>query len=113
MTISPEKHAAALANLYPHAATRVAARCPLGRLEARAAARHSSQALCVSVFETIAARPAAQRTAIIQELVAAAGLTPGPLDAPTVETEVREHRKLLGEIGGGTPTALDALVTWS
>lgn len=112
MPISPDKHAAALANLNPDAATRVAARWPLGRLEARAAAPHSSQTLCVSVFETIAARPAAQRTAILQALLAAAGLTPGPLSAPSVETEVREHRKLLGEIGGGTPTALDALMTW-
>jgi hypothetical protein len=32
------------------------------------------------------------------------------LTDPQIETEVCEHRRILGEIGGGTPTALDGLV---
>jgi hypothetical protein len=30
-----------------------------------------------------------------------------------IDAEVRDHRKLLGEVGGGTPTALDGLLTTS
>lgn len=35
------------------------------------------------------------------------------MDEPTIEAKVREHRSILGEIGGGTPTALDGLVLGS
>jgi hypothetical protein len=68
MAITPEQHDAALANLYPEAVGPVSGWAP-GRLEARAVQPHSSQALCVSVFETIGLRPAATRDAILNDLL--------------------------------------------
>ena len=109
--ITPEQHAAALANLFPEAAAAVARWAP-GRLEARAAQPHSSQALCVSVFETIGLRPVARRDAILKDVLTLAGIGLDVLDGAEIETEVREHRGVLNEIGGGTPTALDGLVWW-
>lgn len=112
MKISPEQHAAALANLYPEAREHVAAHWKLGRLEARAAKAHSSQALCVSVFETIARRRTAERDRVFTALLASAGLAAERLTDTDVATEVRQHRHVLGELGGGTPTALDGLLEW-
>lgn len=111
MAITPDEHAAAVANLYPEAIAAVSA-WALGRLEARAAQPHSSQALCVSVFETIARRPEPVRDAILTDALTHAGITADDLKAAQVETEVREHRAVLNEIGGGTPTALDGLISW-
>jgi hypothetical protein len=111
MAITPEQRAAALANLYPEAAAAVAAWKP-GRLEARAVQRHSSQALCVSVFETISLRSADRRDAILKDLLTQAGVALNGLHEADIQTEVREHRDVLNEQGGGTPTALDGLVSW-
>lgn len=111
MPITPEQHNAALANLYPEAVDAVAGWAP-GRLEARSAQPHSSQALCVSVFETIGLRPPAKRDAILGDLFTQAGIAIDVLRDAQIETEVREHRGVLNEIGGGTPTALDGLVWW-
>lgn len=111
MAITPEQHTAGLANLYPEAVAAIAGWAP-GRLEARAAQPHSSQALCVSVFETIGLRPAATREAILKDLLTHAGIGFDALHGAEIETEVREHRGVLNEIGGGTPTSLDGLVWW-
>lgn len=111
MAIRPEQQAAALANLFPEAASAIAGWAP-GRLEARAAQPHSSQALCVSVFETIGLRPAAKRDAILIDLLTQAGIRLDVLHGTEIDTEVREYRGVLNEIGGGTPTALDGLVWW-
>lgn len=62
--ITEAEHQAALANLYPDAAEYVDTHWRRGRLEKRAAELHSSQALCVSVLETIARRQAATRAAL-------------------------------------------------
>ena len=102
----------ALANLYPEAASYVARYWAPGRLEARSKSIRSSQALCVSVLLTLRQRPAALRSEICAAACEAGGL--GPVGAaPDIDAEVREHRRLLGEMGGGTPTALDGLVTTS
>lgn len=111
MSLSAEQHAAALANLYPEAVSAIEG-WPLGRLEARAVQPHSSQALCVSLFETIGLRAAAKRDAIFGDLLERAGLRLGVVRGTTIETEVRDHRDVLSEIGGGTPTALDGLLRW-
>lgn len=64
------------------------------------------------LFETIGLRAAAKRDAIFADLFDRAGLRLGAVRGATVETEVRDHRDVLNEIGGGTPTALDGLVRW-
>lgn len=112
MPITAEQQIAALGNLYPDAAEHVAKHWTPGRLEARSARLHSSQALCVSVFETIGRRPPAKRDALFGALLDEAGLTPDVIEGSSVDTEVRQHGELLGEVGGGTPTALDGLLTW-
>ena len=75
---------------------------------------HSSQALCVSVWGTIAAHP--DRAAIVQTVFAAAGLRVGILRSPTVRCEAGAQHELAGllnETGGNaTPTCVDALVEW-
>lgn len=71
----------------------------------------SSQALCVSVLMTLQLRSPVQRRAVLDEMCETAELAPPGWAAPRIEAEVREHREILGEVGGGTPTALDGLVT--
>jgi hypothetical protein len=110
--ITDAEHQVALANLYPDAAARVSTLWAPGRLERRAAQLHSSQALCVSVLETIAGRSPEVRTAFIQTIAAAGGLAASIGDGVEVAAEVREHRDVLGETGAGTPTSLDGLVRW-
>lgn len=74
----------------------------------------SSQALCVSVWGTIAAHR--NRTAIIAEVFAAAGLDVGVPAAPNVTCEAGADgglAHLLNETGGNaTPTCVDALIEW-
>ena len=101
----------ALANLYPEAAAYVAASWAPGRLESRAKAVHSSQALCVSVLITLRQRPAEQRAAISAAICEQAGLVLPVESATEIDAEIRQHRALLGEVGGGTPTALDGLIS--
>jgi hypothetical protein len=106
-------HHDALANLYPEAADYVANHWKPGRLEERSKAPHSSQALCVSVLITLRMRPAEHRTSILATAASRSGLHV-PVGAPLdLDAEVREHHRLLGEVGGGTPTALDGLATSS
>jgi hypothetical protein len=111
--VTDAEHQTALANLYPDAAARVDALWSRGRLESRAGRPHSSQALCVSVLETIASRAPHTRAALIQAIAAEAGLTVPVGHAVEVAAEVREHREVLGETGAGMPTSLDGLVHWS
>src|SRR5437899_11503 len=113
MPISADEHSAALANLFPDAAAAVDRSWALGRLEARASVVHSSQALCVSLLETIAARPPEACDQLLNSLLEAAGLAPPSLASASTEAEVRTHRDLLNELGAGTPTALDGLITWN
>lgn len=112
MPVTGGQQRAALANLFPVAANAVKRRWEPGRLEARAAVAHSSQALCVSVLETVAARSPGVRDQLVAALVQAAGLPAPSLGGTAMEAEVRAHRELLNELGAGTPTALDGLVTW-
>jgi hypothetical protein len=108
----PKKTVAdALANLYPEAAEYVVEHWQPGRLEIRSHAIHSSQALCVSLLLTLRQRAPKQRTAIIGAVASTAGLTLPTVAPVDIDAEVREHRQLLCEVGGGTPTALDGLVT--
>jgi hypothetical protein len=58
---------------------------------------HSSQALCVSLFETIGLRAPAKRDAILADLFERAGLRLGAVSGATIETEVRDHRDVLNE----------------
>lgn len=75
----------------------------------------SSQALCVSVWGTLAG--SRKRAAIITDIVAAAGTDVGPIAAPTVRCEAGADgglAHLLNETGANaTPTCVDALVTWA
>ena len=75
---------------------------------------HSSQALCVSVWGTIAAHP--DRAAIVKTVLVAAGLSPGAISSAKVRCEAgarHELAALLNETGGNaTPTCVDALIEW-
>src|SRR4051794_35695536 len=101
----------ALANLYPEAAAYVAKHWAPGRLEARSKSIRSSQALCVSVWITLRQRSPDRRAAICEAICNEAGLMLPVRQPPAIDAEVREHHALLGESGGGTPTALDGLLT--
>lgn len=74
----------------------------------------SSQALCVSVWGTIAAHPG--RTAVLGAVLGGAGLQPLALTGPSVICEAGargELAYLLNETGGNaTPSCIDALVDW-
>jgi hypothetical protein len=85
-----------------------------GRLEPRSRVLYSSQSLCISLFGALAALPPATRDAILLAIAEASGMASPPFNGTgaTIECEERQHRAILGEIGGGTPTALDALITW-
>lgn len=73
---------------------------------------HSSQALCVSVWGTIAEHP--RRAALLSRIFRAAGLASAPDTSVEVTCEVVDRPRLLNETGAGTrPTSVDALVEWS
>jgi hypothetical protein len=80
-----------------------------GRLEARSAVFHSSQALCVSVFGALDGHP--KSAEIIRAVCDYAGVQV-PSDEPVIECEVRSHRDLLNEYGTNNPTSPDALIRW-
>ncbi len=75
---------------------------------------HSSQALCLSVWGTLATHR--RRTAIVTDILTTAGLDVGPLRAPVIQCEAGADRSLerfLNETGGQTtPTCVDALLEW-
>jgi hypothetical protein len=102
------------AHVYSGARAHVA-RWPPGHWHAAIAAPTSSQALCVSVWGTIASHP--QRATILQGIFTAAGLDLGDLSSPTITCEDGADgtlAHLLNETGGNaTPTCVDALVDWS
>lgn len=79
-------------------------------LEARSSVPWSSQALCISVFGTIA--ESANRAALMQSILAAAGVDVNVAGDPEVLCEVRGRRDLLNEIGGSNATCPDVLVEW-
>jgi hypothetical protein len=97
----------ALMNLYPGALPHVADWAP-GRLEARSHVAWSSQALCVSVWGTIA--ESVGRSAILGDVLAAAGVELDLGAGPQIECEVRGHRDVLCEFGGANPTCPDVLI---
>jgi hypothetical protein len=70
----------------------------------------SSQALCISVFGTIAESP--HRKKVMQEILGAAGVVLRPEGSPRLCCEVRERREVLNEIGGSNATCPDVLVDW-
>jgi hypothetical protein len=109
-SITEAEHRAAPANLYADAAARVDASWPPGRLEKRSAQLHSSQALCVSVLETIADRPREKRFCRpSQKKPISLRHSASPVE---IAAEVRRHREVLGETGAGTPTSLDGPAHW-
>jgi hypothetical protein len=85
-----------------------------GRLEPRSKAPYSSQVLCISLFGTLASRAPRQRDLILRAITDASGIVDAPFDGTgaTIECEERSHYAILGEVGGGTPTALDVHITW-
>src|SRR5690348_8782726 len=74
-------------------------------LEERANVPWSSQALCISVFGTIAASP--DRTELMHRILAEAGIEPLPAGEPELRCEVRGRRDILNEIGGSNATCPD------
>lgn len=74
----------------------------------------SSQALCVSVWGTIATHP--KRTVIVRDVFAAAGRDLGKVTAPRIRCEAGadgDLAHLLNETGGNaTPTCVDAMIDW-
>jgi hypothetical protein len=81
-----------------------------GRLEARSKAVHSSQALCVSVFGSLAS--SAKRASFLVDAFEAAGIAPHPVGEPSIECEVRDRRDILNEYGSRNPTCPDVLIRW-
>lgn len=96
-------------NLFPDALPHVASWAD-GRLEPRSNVAWSSQALCVSVFGTIAERPS--RRELMSQILREARVELRADDEPTLECEVRGRRDLLNEYGGSNPTCPDVLVRW-
>jgi hypothetical protein len=107
----PEQLDCVLANLYPGALRHVEG-WGLDRLDSNAHVVHSSQALCLSVFGTIAE---SERCAELMQLVLSeagiAGISRSS-GTPTIECEVRDDWQLLRERGGRHSTCPDVLVTW-
>jgi hypothetical protein len=99
--------AAAKANLYSGALQHIADWKP-GRLEKRSYVPWSSQALCVSVWGALDGHPS--QDAVLVEISAAAGVDID-LTSAKIECEVRTLHELLNELGGGTPTSRDVVVT--
>jgi hypothetical protein len=96
-------------NLYPGALAHVRD-WDARRLDTNAHVKHSSQALCLSVFGTIAESP--RRKELTQAILAEAGLLLVAVDEPTLECEVRDDWELLRERGGQHSTCPDVLITW-
>jgi hypothetical protein len=99
--------AAAKANLYSGALQHIADWKP-GRLEKRSYVPWSSQALCISVWGTLDGHPS--QDAVLGEISAAAGVDID-LTSAKIECEVRTLHELLNEVGGGTPTSRDVVIT--
>jgi Restriction Endonuclease associating with ARP len=81
-----------------------------GRLDANAHVLWSSQALCVSVFGSIAESP--HRDELVATILTEAGVGLGPSGSATLDCEVRNEWGLLRERGGKHPTCPDVLVSW-
>jgi hypothetical protein len=96
-------------NLFPDALSHVD-RCVGKHLEDRSKVLWSSQALCISVFGTLA--ECDRRDDLINAILATAGLEVEPKGQPDVCCEVRGRRRLLNEIGGSNPTCPDVLAEW-
>jgi len=104
-----EPDAPAAANLFRGALPHIAG-WKKGRLEPRSKVIHSSQALCISVFGTIA--ESADRQQLTDAILASAGVTLAVSGKPTIECEKEGEWELLRERGGRNPTCPDALITW-
>jgi hypothetical protein len=98
---------AAHRNLFPGALPHVAD-WTRGRLELRSAALYSSQALCISVFGTLAT--ASERAAIVREIISRAGIEMHLSGQAELECEVRGRHEVLNEYGGTNPTCPDVLI---
>jgi len=100
----------ALRALYPGAHAHVEGWDPR-RFDARIHSPASSQALCVSVWGTIASLR--RRGRILDDVFAAAGFAQPKLSQAQITCEVRDQGALLNELGArSTATCLDALLTW-
>ena len=78
-------------------------------MDANADSPRSSQALCVSVFGTIAEHP--NRQSILGAVLAAADLELPVSATPTLDCEVRGRYEVLSEHGAANATSPDVLVT--
>jgi hypothetical protein len=96
-------------NLFPGALAHVR-NWPKGRLEPRSQSPISSQALCISVFGSIAESP--NCAALMDAILAEAGIELARSGKPEVECEVRGRREVLNEHGGVNPTCPDVLAIW-
>jgi hypothetical protein len=108
MTGKASDHPAAM-NVFPDALQHVATRQPW-RWHGGAAAPHSSQALCVSVWGTLATRP--ERAVVLGDIFAAAGLKLPVAGAPEIVCEDQNPKRLNEYPVSATPTTIDVAVRW-
>ncbi|MFN2469718.1 MAG: hypothetical protein ABR583_01785 [Gaiellaceae bacterium] len=79
-------------------------------LEDRSNVVWASQALCISVFGTIA--ESSNRGELMRRILAAARIGVDPAGEPDLRCEVRGRRDVLNEFGGANATCPDVLVEW-
>lgn len=101
--------ATARENLFPDALRHVDKHVGV-LLEERSNVVWASQALCISVFGTIAECP--NRGELMREILNAAGVRVAAQGEPELHCEVRGRRDVLNEIGGSNATCPDVLVEW-
>ncbi len=99
-----------LDNLYPEARSSVTS-WPPNRWHKHADKINSSQALCVSVFATLHKHK--HRGEILSALLQKAGMSLDLGKTPELEPEHVSSGEILNEVGIGTPTSVDVLVTSS
>lgn len=101
----------AWANVHPDALAHVRA-WPPSRWHSGSVQPHSSQALCVSVFGTLAHKR--KRTAMLADIIATAGVADLVPTAPRIVCEEVGRAALLNEFGARTtPTSVDVFATWT
>jgi hypothetical protein len=103
-------HTPAHKNLFPGSLAHIA-EWEGERLEARSKAIYSSQALCISVFGTIATSD--RRAMIVDDILATAGIDLKTKGDTELKCEMRDRRDVLNEYGGSNPTCPDVVIDWS
>jgi hypothetical protein len=102
---------AAWANVHPDALAHVR-EWPPSRWHSGSVQPHSSQALCVSVFGTLAHKR--KRTATLAEIIAKGGIADLVPGTPRIVCEEVGQPTLLNELGTRTtPTSVDVFATWA